>query len=302
MVPLTLNDNEFCAGPKFKDQIIDILYTHLFDRGAELEKIYDEMTVKINDPDKKIIKLYPLDGKRISNKLNKQLLQRNDFVYAGHDLPVWRNDPDQAKIKIMVITQDPRRSAVEMTANGMATTSDWISISTPFGLHSLTYRSHKNQGLVHYLFNKLQEKLADKYNPKDLSIYYTDIYKFRGVAPAKNSNEPKDVKDNLNIKIYIDVLKCEIKTYKPNIILLMGNDAQNAWDKISNDLNTNIQTLRTPHPSPNANGKWKDNSEKWKEELKEHDLEISSFTADVKIDLIIKLILKKLKDLNKLIP
>lgn len=283
MEQLTLNDNEFCAGPKFKDRILGILYKHLFDQGADLEKIYDEMTVKINDPDKKIIKLYPLDG-NISNKLNKRLLQRNGFVYAGHDLPVWRNNPDQAKIKIMVITQDPRRSAVEMTANRMDTTSDWISISTPFGLHSLTYRSHKNKGLVHYLFNDLQEELQNyNYNPKDLSIYYTDIYKFRGVAPAKNSNDPKDVKDNLNIKIYIDVLKCEIETYKPNIILLMGNDAQNAWDKISNDFNTNIPTLRTPHPSPNANGKWK-----------EEYPQKNSFTAEVKRDLIIKKLIPKL--------
>lgn len=289
MAQLIINNNEFCAGQKFKDQIIDILYKHLFDPGTDLEKIYDEMTVKINDPDKKIIKLYPLDGKRISNKLNEQLLQRNGFVYAGHDLPVWRNDPDQAKIKIMVITQDPRRSAVEMTApkNNMKPTSDWISISTPFGLHSLTYRSHKNKGLVHYLFNDLQEELKNyKYNPEDLSIYYTDIYKFRGVAPAKNSNEPKDVKDNLNIKIYIDVLKCEIETYKPNIILLMGNDAQKAWDKISNDFNTNIPTLRTPHPSPNANGKWK-----------EEYPQKNSFTADVKRNLILKKLKEDLKDM-----
>ncbi len=193
----------------------------------------------------------------------------------------------------MVITQDPRRSAVEMTANGMDTTSDWISISTPFGLHSLTYRSNKNQGLVHYLFNDLQEELKNyNYNPEDLSIYYTHIYKFRGVAPAKNSNDPKDVKDNLNIKIYIDVLKCEIEKYKPNIILLMGNDAQNAWDKISNDLNTNIQTLRTPHPSPTANGKWiNDYSKDYPE--------ISSFTADVKRNLILMKLKERLKKLKE---
>lgn len=295
MAQLIINNNEFCAGQKFKDQIIDILYTHLFDRGADLENIYDEMSREINvmGNNKKIIKLYKRDGKYIINKLNIQSIQRNGFVYAGHDLPVWRNDPNQAKIKIMVITQDPRRSAVEMTANEMYTTSDWISISTPFGLHSLTYRSNKNQGLVHYLFNDLQVELKNyKYNPEDLSIYYTDIYKFRGVAPAKNSNDPKDVKDNLNIKIYIDVLKCEIETYKPNIILLMGNDAQNAWDKISNDLNTDIQTLRTPHPSPNANGKWE------KDYSKDYP-EISSFTADVKRNLILMKLKERLKKLKE---
>ena len=291
MAQLNINKNEFCAGQKFKDQIIDILYKHLFDRGAELDKIYDEMTVKIIDPDKKIIKLYPLDGKRISNKLNKQLLQRNDFVYAGHDLPVWRNDPDQAKIKIMVITQDPRRSAVEMTANGMHTTSDWISISTPFGLHSLTYRSHKNKGLVHYLFNDLQVELKNyKCNPEDLSIYYTDIYKFRGVAPAKNSNEPKDVKDNLNIKIYIDVLKCEIEAFKPNVILMMGKEAQNAWDKISNDLNTDIQTLPTPHPNAR--------SITWQ---KKYHNEMKDYSPKEKRRMLLNDIIDKLKSLN-LIP
>ncbi len=292
MAQLIINNNEFCAGQNFKDSILGILCSYLFEPQAKskLENIYDEMARDINEKgDKKIIKLYPLDGKRIRNGLKNPSLQRNGFIYAGHDLPVWRNNPDQAKIKIMVITQDPRRSAVEMTApkNNMKPTADWISISTPFGLHSLTYRSHKNQGLVHYLFNDLQEELKNyNYNPKDLSIYYTDIYKFRGVAPAKNSNEPKDVKDNLNIKIYIDVLKCEIETYKPNIILLMGNDAQKAWDKISNDFNTNIPTLRTPHPSPNAHGKWK-----------EEYPQKNSFTADVKRNLILKKLKEDLKDM-----
>lgn len=309
---LLINKNEFCAGKDFKGSIIDILCNHLFKQGAKakLENTYDEMARGINvEGDKKIIQLYPLDGTLIRDELKNPSIQRGDKVYAGHDLPVWRNDPDLAEIKIMVITQDPRRSDNEMTKNGMNPNDDCISISTPFGLHSQTYRSHKNRGLVHYLFNNLQEKLKKyNYNPKKLSFYYTDIYKFRGIAPAKDSNLPKDVKDKLNICIYIKVLKCEIETYKPDIILLMGNDAQNAWneicnvlkDEISNGFNANTQTLPTPHPSPNANGKWKEKSEKWKEELKEHDLEISSFTADVKIDLIIELILKKLKDLNKI--
>lgn len=291
MAQLNINNNEFCAGPNFNKRIIDILYKHLFNSGTDLKNIYDDMTKKINNPDKKIIKLYPLDGKRISNKLNKQLLQRNDFVYAGHDLPVWRNDPDQAKIKIMVITQDPRRSAVEMTANGMDTTSDWISISTPFGLHSLTYRSHKNKGLVHYLFNDLQVELKNyKYNPEDLSIYYTDIYKFRGVASAKNSNDAKDVKDNLNIKIYIDVLKCEIEAFKPNVILMMGKEAQNAWDKISNDLNTDIQTLRTPHPNAR--------SITWQ---KNYHNEMKDYSPKEKRRMLLNDIIDELKSLN-LIP
>ena len=247
-----------------------------------MEKIYEDMTKEINEDvivacNRKIIKLYPCDGKNINDKLNKQCIQRNSVVYAGHDLPVWRNNPEQAKIRIMVITQDPRRNEVEMTNNGMLPTSNVIGISTPFGLHSQRYRSHKTRGLVHYLFNRLQEELKNNCNSEELSIYYTDIYKFRGVAP-------KDVKDTPNMDIYVKVLRCEIEAYRPNVILLMGNDAQNAWDVISKNLKTNIQPLRTPHPSPNANGKWK-----------EEYRGISSFTADVKINLILKRLKECLK-------
>ena len=185
----------------------------------------------------------------------------------------------------MVITQDPRRSYDEMNANGMSPTSDWIGISTPFGLHSLTYRSHKTKGLVHYLFNALQDELQKKYNynPNDLSIYYTDVYKFRGVAPAKNSNTPNDVIDKPNMKIYAVVLRSEINLYKPDVIILMGKEAQNAWNSISATISSNIPILSTPHPSPQANSKWKAKYPK-----------TSSFTACDKIDLILKELISKL--------
>lgn len=250
---MELNDNEFCAGENFKNSIIyNILYNFLFDQGAKLEDFYDKMEKEINNPNngpnKKIITLYKCNGNYIINKLNPKLLQRNGFIYAGHDLPVWRNDPDLAEIKIMVITQDPRRSDNEMTKNRMDPNDDWISISTPFGLHSQTYRSHKNRGLVHYLFKDLQDELKKyNYTPEKLSIYYTDIYKFRGVAP-------KDL-DTENHEVYIKVLSCEIQRFDPNVILLMGKKAQDAWKTIYNSNPTIINAsnkpkiLPTPHPN-----------------------------------------------------
>ena len=249
---LLINDNEFCAGENFKDSINNILYNFLFDQRAKLEDFYNKMEEEINnpnnDPNKKIIKLYKCNGNYIINKLKPKLLQRNDFIYAGHDLPVWRNDPDLAEIKIMVITQDPRRSDNEMTKNGMDPNYHWISISTPFGLHSQTYRSHKNRGLVHYLFKDLQDELKKyNYTPEKLSIYYTDFYKFRGVASEDLDTENRDV--------YIEVLSCEIQRFDPNVILLMGKKAQDAWKTIYNSNPTIINSsnkpkiLPTPHPN-----------------------------------------------------
>lgn len=248
---LLINNNEFCAGEDFKGSIIDILCNHLFKQGAKakLENTYDEMARGINvEGDKKIIQLYPLDGTLIRDELKNPSIQRGDKVYAGHDLPVWRNDPDLAEIKIMVITQDPRRSDNEMTKNGINPNDDCISISTPFGLHSQTYRSHKNRGLVHYLFNDLQDELKKyNYTPEKLSIYYTDIYKFRGVASEDLDTENRDV--------YIEVLSCEIQRFDPNVILLMGKKAQDAWKTIYNSNPTIINSsnkpkiLPTPHPN-----------------------------------------------------
>ena len=251
MTPLIINPYEFCEGQNFKDGIIDILYKYLFEPGADLEKIYYQMEREINAGSSLKIKLYPVGGKFLKKGLKPDYIQRKKSIYAGHDLPVWLNDPGNADIRIMVISQDPRRSEKEMIENnkenGMPT-SNVISISTPFGLHFKNWRSHKLKGLVHYLF----EDMKNKFCAKKLSIYYTDIYKFRGVD-SKYLDTP-------NIDLYIKVLSCEIQLFKPDVILLMGKEVQKAWKTISPAIINASKTkiIETPH-STNARQKtWSD--------------------------------------------
>lgn len=232
-----LNPNSFCAGNCFKSGVLDILYNHIFDRKANLKAIYEGMTKQINEDRNKYIKLFPLDADFLKNSLCKQNLLQSGVVYAGHDLPVWQNDPKKAKKRIMVISQDPRRSKDEMCQNSMKL-SPVISISTPFGLHSKKWRNHKSKGLVHYLFDDLKKEY--KNNPEELSIYCTDIYKLRGVEPASI--------DYSNEKVYHEILKSEIINFNPDVILLLGRAAHNAWNKINNDGPEPI-VLCFPHPN-----------------------------------------------------
>ena len=174
MPNLIINQNQFCPNDQFLDLVVDILCNPkgIFDVLAKnpIKDIYDDMRQKINCNQYCI---YPLPGSSVQNGINNSLLISNGRYYAGHDLPVWLNNPSIAKHKILVLSQDPRRNDKEMTGKE-------IGISTPFGLHSMKWRSNRSKGLVHYLFDKLQNKYGD-----EVCVYYTDIYKFRKTEPAQ---------------------------------------------------------------------------------------------------------------------
>lgn len=240
MPNLIINQNQFCPNDQFLDLVVDILCNPkgIFDVLAKnpIKDIYDDMRQKINCNQYCI---YPLPGSSVQNGINNSLLISNGRYYAGHDLPVWLNNPSIAKHKILVLSQDPRRNDKEMTGKE-------IGISTPFGLHSMKWRSNRSKGLVHYLFDKLQNKYGD-----EVCVYYTDIYKFRKTEPAQ-----LDIK---NLGRYQSVLCLEIESFKPTIMLLMGNEAQKAFDHISCDVlkTSHPQIIKTPHPNARViDNKW----------------------------------------------
>lgn len=178
-------NKDFCTNKNFRDNVIKLLVGNLFRDYIPginstiiktpdiLNSIYDAMTRDINTHQ---YILYPLYGDPLDPNINKVNLSypltgaKQFDVWAGHDLPVWIGDPDKADIKLMIVSQDPRRNAVEMQSCGLGHT-DGISISTPFGLHSYNWRTHRSKGLVHYVVCDLLSV------HHDMSVYYTDIYK-----------------------------------------------------------------------------------------------------------------------------
>ena len=190
MEKLEIDQTLFCPKGKFLDQVVDILCNHngIFQASTKslVEFFYDDMRQKINNNQYLI---YPLPGCSVQNKIDDSLLKSNGHYYAGHDLPVWLNDPSKTRHRLLVVSQDPRRNVDEMK-------NKEIGISTPFGLHSMVWRSKKSQGLIHWVVDKLLNRPEFM---NSLSVYYTDVYKFRGVDDKSNKGSTIDTN---NYQIY----------------------------------------------------------------------------------------------------
>lgn len=248
MVSLLFNPILFCTNGTFLDGIVDILCNidGIFKVLAkrDIRDIYSKMHRDLN---KHQYVIYPLPGNIVNNRLNPTLLEdpTTHKYYAGHDLPVWLNDPKKAEHRILIISQDPRRNKNEMLDKNIGNKKE-IGISTPFGLHSEKWRSAKSRGLIHWVAEELIKEYKDT-----VSIYYTDVYKFRGADGKQLGLE--SVLDERNYKpFYEDVIKREIDIFDPTVILLMGGKAQEAYYKVFPKTD---KVIETDHPSP-QNRRW----------------------------------------------
>lgn len=84
-----------------------------------------------------------------------------------------------------------------------------------------------------------------------MSVYYTDIYKLRGVGPKSKLD-----KNNIK-KTYQGLFIDEMKIFKPDIVLLMGNSAQSAFKKGCKGTPTIKVHGRVTRPSGSAVSTWK---------------------------------------------
>ena len=268
MATLQFNPILFCTNGTFLDSIVDILCNTngIFTVSAKRD-IRDIYTKMHRDLNKHQYAIYPLSG-NVINGLNTTLLEdpTTQKIYAGHDLPVWLNDPSQSIHRLLVVSQDPRRNVDEMK-------NKEIGISTPFGLHSMEWRSVKSQGLIHWVVVKLFNESGFG---NSLSVYYTDVYKFRGVDDK--SKKIKSSLDKKNSQIYYEIFKKEKDLFDPTIVLLMGDKAEEAYYSVCP---RSSKDVKVPHQAPTANGKWK-------EYLEEP-------TSDNKIEYIYNLLLERLR-------
>ena len=235
---LTLSN--FCPNGNTRCKVIDILCSNkgLFFPSAahKICDIYNDMECNVNKylATAPKVKIYPLNQEDLNCIINRDKLGCGTLS-CGHDLPVWINDPEKAKYRIMVLSQDPRRNKKEMG-------SMEIGISSPFGLHSIYWRSSKRTGMIH----QMAQCVIDRYG-EDVCFYYTDILKLR-------KTDSKEM-DNKNMETYKDILAKEIKLFNPTIILLLGKIAQNVYNSMNCYCKAHI--IELPHPNARIiNGKW----------------------------------------------
>ena len=220
----------FCdPGKSFEKDLEDILCSTLFTSAAQqpISEIYDDMRVNVNSAIKP--KLYPLPASLLSSAVIRNgLTNANGKVFAGHDLPIWLNNPETADVRIMIVGQNPYRDDETMKANNC----NGLGISTPWGIHSLTWRKGILRGLLFHVAMELIDMCAAK--GKTLSVYITDAYKLCKVDTT--------AADTANANLYKDILEKEIELVNPDIIIPVGDAAQNMIPKSN-------RVLNLPHPN-----------------------------------------------------
>ena len=140
----------------------------------------------------------------------------------GHDLPYWIEVPkEKERGRIMLVSQDPLRNN---RGPGV------ITLSSPFGMHSLDYRGNR-------IMTQMVKMLLDN----GYSVYLTDFNKLYG----KNPNKPVDFSGMR--EDFIDILKSEICFWNPTKIIAVGRVAEEALKAIKG-----VTCITGAMPHPNA--------------------------------------------------
>jgi hypothetical protein len=174
----------------------------------------------------------------ISNAAIKKI---SDSAVTSLDLPTWFNLSNCDK-RVVILAQDPMPR------------SKWYDdcrdavCSSPFGLHTKTWREKGNGGgRIWGLVKNLMQN--------NIGVYLTDIRKFyfrtadaerKYIAPTNEINE-----------IYRSLLSEELSIINPNLIVTLGNQSANALSNLMNG-GIEIQVINLPHFSGQAQGKIKD--------------------------------------------
>ena len=161
-----------------------------------------------------------------NTSLSSQLSNYGTVNNVGHDLPYWIA-AEEEKNKVMLVSQDPLRNNQQDGS---------ITISSPFGMHSIDYRG-----------NRLMTQLVGGLLRNGISVYLTDFHKLY----ATQNNKAVNFK-GLD-STFKEILEKEIKEFNPSMIIPVGKLAENAIANMSPG-----GTI-VPIPHPNARGiKWKD--------------------------------------------
>jgi hypothetical protein len=168
---------------------------------------------------------------RVNHNYRKSIKDLNGLI--GVDLPAMF-ESDSESGKIMILAQDPLRSAKDFKQEGK------VLIGTPYALHSSFYREGSSN-LYYQLLIEIGRFYRFSYLT-DVAKVYAESSNIIGLLKKGSHNEVKE-------SAY-KTLAFEIKEIKPNTILAMGTIAQNALNQESMKqvlAENNIRVIKTPH-------------------------------------------------------
>lgn len=125
---------------------------------------------------------------------------------CGIDFPIWFNDLNNAKKKIIILGIDPLRNIATFNKEKADIEKD-VLIGTPYALHIKSMREKETR---HYfdLIKKISEENF---------VYLTDVYK----TYYMGSNNVRSYKDRV-VENHLDLLAKEFEIIQPDIIITLG--------------------------------------------------------------------------------
>ena len=231
---VSFNSNQCC---KNYSTIVSVLEAHLFGGVLHdiLDKRYQQMIHSVNTPHGEWENNIPgcriVEGKNSAGKELKDVQLQVPLVMIpslgefakyfnlGHDLPFWIEN-DAADKRIMLISQDPLRNGQE---------SGVLTLSTPFGMHSIDYRG-----------NKVYTQIVDGLLKENCSVYLTDCHKLYATKEQSNKSRTPSIITGQNDE---EILREEIEFFKPSKIVAIGKIAEQLLRGMG------YKSLAVPHPS-----------------------------------------------------
>lgn len=136
----------------------------------------------------------------------------------GHDLPFWIEKTGEKRV--MLVSQDPLRRGQGPS---------FITLSSPFGMHSIDYRG-----------NRVMTQVVGRLLQDGISIYLTDFCKLYG----KQNGKPADF-SALNT-VFENIIQEEVDFFKPCAVVSVGQVAKTALKNMSS---LRVKKLHVPHPN-----------------------------------------------------
>ena len=236
----------FCTG-NLLDKVIHVINKYLFENQIDVTNYYDSM---INNFDKDLnLEIgNPLSIENLNFSFQKLLSKKIDISNIGIDFPVFFDNPNEIKNRIMIIAMDPKR-------NGQI--HNQITLNSVFSVHSKKNGRETNKNDYWNFIEPLT---------KNNFVYITDVYKLYYEFNLEDGLNLRHKLSNKDPEFIVKkteaynqnklILEKEINIVKPNKIISLGNESATALKSIMN-INTNelffeqeqIEYIFMPHIS-----------------------------------------------------
>lgn len=215
----------------FFSELTRILTDHLFiEKNIDIPFLYNQLNKSLSVVQETNILNYGI-----------QMIPQNGKVnLLGIDLPSWFGNYEKSQKRIMIIGIDPMRNKKDFL-NLKADFKKDIVFGTPYSFHM--ENMWNNTGKYKYYTQFVTSLVNNNF------IYLTDIYKtffyydnlrsykyFEHLLKQKNNPQNKS---NQGKNIFVEILKKEISTIQPDIIITLGNISYNQLTKNASHLKVN---------------------------------------------------------------